>query len=90
MAPASPRTQRDRVSDLQGQVHELTRRLRHTENQAQAHGRMVEEQANAEMMAVLRQEYPMRAQYGAWGHGAQEEIFSLLNSFQASAYRDEQ
>ena len=48
------------------------------------------EHASAEMMAVLRQEDQLRAQYGAWGQGAQEEITSLLGSFQAAAYRDEQ
>ena len=32
----------------------------------------------------------MRAQFGACGQGAREEITSLLNSFQASTIRDEQ
>ena len=86
----APQTSNDRVSDLQGQVLELRRQLRQTESQAQAHGRLVEEHANAEMMAELRQEYQLRQQYGVWGAGAPKEVASLLNSCQASAYRAEQ
>ena len=69
---------------------ELQRRLRQTESQAQAHGRLVVEQANAELLTMHRQEEEMKAQFGAWGSDAHHEISSLLNSVQASTIRDEQ
>ena len=65
---------------------ELRRRLRQNESQAQAHGRLVVEQANAELLTMHRQEEEMQAQLGAWGSKAQQEITSLLNSAQATAY----
>ena len=69
---------------------ELRRCLRQTESQAQAHGRLVVEQANAELLTMHRQEEEMQAQFGARGSAAQQVIFSLLNSVQGSTIRDEQ
>ena len=89
-APLPPQVHDDRVSDLQGQVYELQRKLRLTETQAQEHGKLVELQASASIVAVRQQEEAMRQQFDQWGSGASSEIDSLLNSFHASTVRGEQ
>ena len=89
-APVTPQTNNDRVSDLQGEVFELQRRLRHTEMHAHQHGQMVEQQASEGMAAVYLQEEVMRQRFEEWGRGASSEIDSLLNSFHASTIRGEQ
>ena len=50
--PVAPITYADRISDLQGEVFELSRRLRHTEAHAYQHEHMVEQQASESMAAV--------------------------------------
>ena len=86
----APITYADRISDLQGEVFELSRRLRHTEAHAYQHEHMVEQQASESMAAVYTQEQAMRQSFEAWGQGANSEINSLLNSFHASTVRGEQ
>ena len=86
----SPLTNDDRVSDLQGEVFELQRRLRQTEVHAQQHGQWVEQQATEGMAAVHYQEEAMRHQFEQWGQGASNEITSLINSFHASTVRGDQ
>ena len=85
-----PPSRDGRASDLQGQVYELQRRLRQTEVLAQEHGQHVQQQASAGMSAVYHQEEAMRQQFEARGHGANQEITSLINSFHASTIRGEQ
>ena len=68
----TPPTRDDRVSDLQGEVYELQRRLRQTEVHAHQHGQMVEQQASAGMAAVYQQEEAMRQQFEEWGAGSEQ------------------
>ena len=72
VTPVAPSSQSDRVSELQGQMFELQRRLRNTEVMAQEHGLRVEQQASAGMSAVYHQEEAMKQQLESWGLGANQ------------------
>ena len=69
--PAPSPTYDDRVSGLQGEVHELTRRLRRTESQAALYGQKIEQQASEGIAAVYLQEELMKQKFDEWGAWSQ-------------------
>ena len=88
--PVTPRSPDDQVSELQGELLEMKRRLRVTEQYAQQHEQVVEYHAATAMTNARYEEEAMKQQFQEWGRGANEEISSLLNYFHASTLRGQQ
>eukprot|EP00974_Lingulodinium_polyedra_P049495 4757939-Lingulodinium_polyedra.AAC.1 len=85
-SPVTPRRSSNDVDDMRSEIHELSRRLRLSETQA-SH---MAQRASQSTTAVRNQEEEMKASYLQWGARANEEVISLLNSFQMSATSDRQ
>ena len=65
--PVTPRSQQDQVSALQGELLEMKRRLRVTEQYAQQHEQVVEYHAATAMTNARYEEEAMKHQFQEWG-----------------------